>query len=64
MQTGKRDLIGLKERKRGLEGRSQCMSEKEMKIKGATVREEDTERDEPKAISASLCPSACLLSVV
>lgn len=37
MQTGKRDLIGLKERRRGLEGRSKCMSEREMEIKGATA---------------------------
>lgn len=64
MQTGKRDLIGLKERRRGLEGRSKCMSEREMEIKGATAREEDIELDNPEAISASVCPSACLLPVV
>lgn len=63
MQTGRRDLIGLKERRRGLEGPCECVSERKIEIKGASAHEGDAELDNPEAISASVYlsvrPSVC-----
>lgn len=64
MQTGRRDLIGLKERRRGLEGPCECVSERELEIKGASAREGGAELGNPEAISASICLSVRLLPVV
>lgn len=58
-----RDLMGQKERSTELEGWTNCMSEKEMEIWWDWVRGRHRVR-QPRGISASLCPSACLLTAV